>query len=248
MATFANDIERVLLHRSTVGVLLIALVVWAVLRNRSLVSDMWNDPSRFWRVCTRLAAGVSALTLGWIAAFDNLYQLVAEPFRLSLKWNYQRVVYEPTGHTIRMVTLILVAATVFFLALLFTRYVGGYGLQIGLLVMAAIAWAPLYVLSQRLNVMVVQGADDSHSLPETLGVTVFWLVRSGLGLAIVIVTLLTGVMIVALLVTPVLDLLKLRHPGVTHEADGFFSELGVRAGEHQDLPLRTFWRPIQRPN
>ena len=248
MNALANDIETVLLHRSTVGVLLVALVVWIGWNNKGLLGDMWNDPSPLWRAIVRLAAGIGALTLVWVAALDNLYQLIAEPFRLSLKWNYQRVVYEPTDPAIRMITAILIAALVVFLALLFTRYIGSYGLQVGLLILGAIAWAPLYVLSQRMNVMVVQGADDSHSMAETIGVSVFWILRSGLGFATIIVTLLTAVMVVALIVTPLLDLLKLRQPGVTHEADGFFSELGARAGDHEDLSLRAFWRPIQRPN
>lgn len=247
MDTLGQTIESIMLSRPAVGVLLLGLALALIAANRSTFADVWHDPSSFWRLLARLGAGLTAVTLVWTTVLDDWLQLVAEPFRLSMKWEYQRVVYDPVDPTIRWLTVALIAASLVTLALLFARHVGGYGLQVGIFVLAAIAWVPLYVMSQRMNSMVVQGAESSDSLLETLGLFAFWLVRAGLGIAAILVTLLFAMMPIALAATALLDLTGLRHPRETHEADSFFSELGNRAGEHEDVPLRAFWRPIRRP-
>jgi MFS family permease len=247
MDTLGQSIESIMLSRPAIGVLLIALGIALAYANRSVMAEIASDPSPGWRVIARIAAALLTVTVLWTTFLDDWLQLVAEPLRLSMKWEYQRVVYDPVDPTIRWLTVGLIAATLVALALLFARHVGGYGLQLGVLVLAGIAWVPLYVMGQRMNSMVVQGAEASDTLPETLGLLAFWLVRAGLGVAAILVTLLFAMMPIALVATALLDLTGLRHPRVTHEADSFFSELGNRAGEHEDVPLRAFWRPIRRP-
>jgi hypothetical protein len=178
---------------------------------------------------------------------DDWLQLVAEPYRLSQQWEYQRVVYDPVDTTIRIVSVILIATALLFLAMLFARHVGAYVMQIGTLLIGLMLWIPLYIMNQRMNVMIVEGAAASTSLLETMGLTVFWVLRAGLGVATVVITLLPVMMIMALIVTLLLDLFNKREPPVTTEAEGFFSELGRRAGQYEDVPLSHFWRPFRRP-
>ena len=164
-----------------------------------------------------------------------------------MPWDYQRVVYAPVDPTIRGIGVVLLVATPVAIACLFARHVGGYFLQIGTLALSAIVWMPLFIINQRLNAMVVQGAEASETLPEVLGLSAFWVLRIGLGALTIGATLMTGTMLIALVTTLLLDLLGLRKHRVTHEADGFFSELGRRADQREDIPLKMLWRPIQRP-
>jgi len=114
-------------------------------------------------------------------------------------------------------------------------------------VLSALIWMPVFIMNQRLNAMIVQGAEASETLPEVLGLSAFWAVRMGLGVLTIGATLLTGMMALALVATVILDLLGLRQQRITHEADGFFGELGRRSGQYEDVPLKTLWRPIRRP-
>jgi len=247
MDNLVDLIKSIILARQTVGVVLIIAAVAGMYAGREFLRDVWNDPAPFWRTMARLAAAALAVTFAWTAVFDDWLQLVAEPYRLSLQWNYQRVVYDPIDPAFRAVTVALVAVSLVLLACLFARHVGAYLLQAATLVVAMIVWMPLFIMNQRMNAMIVQGAEASDSLPEILGVTAFWLVRMGLAVTTVAVTLLAVTMLVALVATVVLDLFRLREVRVTHEADGFFSELGKRAEGHEDIPLKALWRPIRRP-
>jgi len=80
-----------------------------------------------------------------------------------------------------------------------------------------------------------------------LGLSAFWVLRMGLGTLTIGATLMTGMMLIALVATLLLDLLRLREQRITHEADGFFSELGRRADQREDVSLKAIWRPIERP-
>lgn len=247
MTDLADIIKSALLARESIGIILLTACALAVRFNRPFFREVWHDPSRFWRVTARLAALLGLATLVWVAAFDDWLQLVAEPYRLSMPWDYQRVVYDPVDPAIRAVSVGLIVAALIALACLFARHIGGYLLQAGTLVLSALIWMPIFIMNQRLNAMVVQGAEASETLPEVLGVTAFWVVRMGLGIVTIGATLMTGMMLLALVATVILDLFGLRQQRITHEADGFFTELQRRAGQHEEVPLKALWRPTRRP-
>jgi hypothetical protein len=247
MSDLADAIKSVLLAREAIGVVLIAACLLAIMANRPFVREVWNDPSRFWRAVARLGAALGLAALVWVAAFDDWLQLVAEPYRLSMPWDYQRVVFDPVDPALRAMSASLILAALAVLACLFARHVGGYGLQVVTLILSALIWMPVFIMNQRLNAMIVQGAEASTTLPEVLGLSAFWIVRIALGIATIGATLMTGMMLLALLATALLDLLRLRQQRITHEADGFFGELQRRSVQYEDVPLKTLWRPIRRP-
>ncbi len=247
MTNFADAIKSILLARESAGLVLLLVTMIGIRLNRGFVRDVWNDPSRFWRIVARIGAALGLATLLWVTFFDDWLQLVAEPYRLSMPWDYQRVLYDPVDPTLRVIGFMLIVATLTAMACLFARHVGGYLLQLGTLAVSALVWMPLFIMNQRLNSMVVQGAEASETLPEVLGLSAFWILRMGLGTLTIAATLMTGMMAIALVATLLLDLLKLREQKVTHEADGFFSEFGRRADQRKDTSLKALWRPIRRP-
>ncbi len=247
MNALSDHILTAILSRQAAGVVLILACAALLFANRSFIREVRFDQSRFWRVIARLAAITGAATLLWTTLFDDWLQIIAEPYRLSMKWNYQRVVLDPVDPAIRAVSVALIGLTLLWLACLFARHVGGYMLQFGTLIIGALLWIPLYVMNQRMNAMVVQGAESADTLPETLGLSAFWVVRMVLGVLTIGATLLPVMMIIALVATVLLDLFKMRIPPATTEADGFFGELGRRATQREDIPLKYFWRPIRRP-
>src|SRR5680860_940644 len=203
MTNFVELIKSARLARESAGVVLLTMCALGVVLNRGFFRDVWNDHSRFWRLMARIGAVLALTTLAWVSLFDDWLQLVAEPYRLSMPWDYQRVVYDPVAPEIRAVGSVLLVAMLTALACLFARHVGGYLLQLGTLVLSALVWMPLFIMNQRLTAMVL----------------------------------------IALVATLLLDLLKLREPRITHEADGFFSELGRRADQREDVSLKAIWRP-----
>lgn len=247
MNNLSEHILNAILSRQAAGVVLILACAALILANRPFIREVRFDQSRFWRVIARLAAITGAGALLWTTLFDDWLQIIAEPYRLSMKWNYQRVVLDPVDPALRAVSVALIGLTLVWLACLFARHIGGYMLQFGTLIIGALLWIPLYVMNQRMNAMVVEGAGTAGSLPETLGLSAFWVVRMVLGVLTIGATLLPAMMVIALAATLLLDLVKLRTPPATTEADGFFSELGRRATQREDIPLKHFWRPIRRP-
>ena len=247
MNTLAEVIKSILLAREAIGIVLIAIGAVAIRRNRPFFREVWHDPARFWRAMARVAAIVGIATLAWVALFDDWLQLVAEPYRLSMPWDYQRVVFDPVDPTLRAVSVVLIVAALAILACLFARHIGGYGLQVVTLALSAMIWTPIFIMNQRLNAMIVQGAEASETLPEVLGLSAFWVVRTALGVVTIGTTLMTGMMLLALVATAILDVFGLRRQRITHEADSFFTELQRRAAQREDIPLKTLWRPIRRP-
>ena len=248
MDALGQSIESAMFSRSAVGVLMLAILIAIGARNRSWLGEVWHDPSTFWRIVSRLAAVVSIAAMLWTTVLDDWLQLVAEPLRRSMKWEYQRIVYDPIASEIRTVTIVLLGAMLVTSALLVARHVGGYGLQLAILVLSGVTWVPLYVMGQRMNSMLVQGAESSDSLLETLGLFAFWVVRASLGISAITVTLLFAMMPIALVATALLDLIGMRQQPVTDEADSFFRSFENRTDPRDDLPLSHFWKPIRRPS
>ena len=244
LATFLVD---VMLARQSVGVAMALTVVLFVIRTRSFCRDIWQDPSRVWRMIARYTAATVTAALVWIGLFDDWLQLVTEPYRLSQRWESKRQIYHQIDPSIRTISLILLALALLGIAMLFARHVGGYGLQMVVGMIGVLLWIPLFIMNGHVNSLFLQGSESANTLPEAAGLAVFWLLVLVLTIATVLATLTPITMATALVVTFLLDLFNMRQPLITQEADGFFAELGNRATERHDIPLKYLWKPNRRP-
>ena len=174
---------------------------------------------------------------------------MGEPFRRSRQWASERIIANPIAPELRTVTLVLLALAVVLGAAIVARHIGGYGLQISTLIIAAILWIPLFVLRQRLDILVHDGVSDrSGNAADFAGLALFWLLRTGLSIAVTALSFAILVLLVAPLMTLALDLFRVRTPRTTEDAEDFFTALHQQAGVYEDVPLRARWRPIQRPS
>ncbi len=247
MQSAADMIQEAILSRQAVGIALILAVAGLLFANRGFIGDVAADPARSWRVLAHTTGLVLAVTLVWVTLLDDWLLIATEPYRLSLRWEYQRLLLSPIDSQVRTISLGLLALTVVLMALLTARHLGGYLMQFGLLLVALISWIPLFILNQRLNALIVQGAIADASLTEVLGLAAFWVVRLILGMATVAATAAVATMLMALVATVMLDLFRARDPRTTHEADDFFGVLGEKAVEREDVPMESRWRPIAPP-
>lgn len=215
--------------------------------NRAYVRDVLADDEPLWRVIARFAVLVSLALLVWGTLFDNWLQLIAEPYRLSRQWASERVVFDPVPEPVRWITVGLLALSLLGMACLVARHVGGYGIQLGLLTVATVLWSPLFVLRQRADVIVGFGQENATGdAASTVGFSLFVVLKWTLGLASLLTSYLFALMLIAPVVTLVLDLLRLRAPRVTAEAQPFFAALGQHASQREEVSLHTRQRPIRR--
>jgi MFS family permease len=236
-----------MLSRQAIGIAMALVVLLFVTLDRPFCRAVWTDGAAFWRGTARYSAVAIGVALVWIGLLDDWLQIVTEPYRLAQKWESKREIYQPIDGTIRAISIILLALALVGIAMLFARHVGGYGLQVGTLLIGVLLWIPLFIMNGRINSTLLQGAESSDTAVEVIGLGLFWLLRMGLVVGTVLATLLPVTMAIALVVTFLLDLFHMRQPPITHEADGFFAELGNRASERHDVPLKYLWKPHRRP-
>ena len=224
--------------------LALGLATWA---NRASMRDVLADDDPCWRVIARFALCASLALLIWGTLFDNWLQLIAEPYRLSREWASQRVVFDPVPGPLRWVTVSLLALSLLSMACLVARHIGGYGIQLALLTVATVLWSPLFVLRQRADVIVGFGQENATGdAAATVGFSLFVTLKWTLGLASLLTSYLFALMLIAPVVTLVLDLLRLRVPRVTAEAQPFFIALGQHASQREEVSLHARQRPIRR--
>ena len=247
MPDTAQFFVDIMLARQSVGVAMALAVAAFIILNKPFCRDIWRDSSRFWQVVARFTAVAVTTTLAWIGLFDNWLQLVTEPYRLSQRWESKREIYHQIDPTIRTISTILLALALLGVAMLFARHVGGYGLQLITGMIGVLLWIPLFIMNGHVNSLFLQGSESANSLPEVAGLGVFWVLVLVLTVATVLATLTPVTMAIALVVTLLLDLFHMRQPPITQEADGFFAELGNRATERHDIPLKYWWKPHRRP-
>lgn len=240
-------IQGIMISPPTTGAILGAVLLVIAALNRPFLRDIAQDPSRFWRISARMTLGLLIASLVWVTLLDNWLQLSGEPYRLSRSWESQRVVFDPVATGIRIVSIALLLATAVGLAALFARHVGGYAVQLGILVVATVAWIPLFIFQQRLNLLVLDAVESSSSWGGLAGITAFWTLRTAFGILSIGATALILTFLIAPFVTLVLDLAGLRVMRATTEADPFFAALEDRSGGYNDAPLKSHWRPIRRP-
>jgi uncharacterized membrane protein len=248
MHDFLPRAEALLIDRQVFGVVMILSIAVTSLAARLFLRDVFQDSAAGWRRCARIWAVAGIGLTVWVSAFDDWIQLIGEPFRLSRQWASERIVTDPIAIEIRSVTVVLLAIAVVLTAAMFARHIGGYGLQVATLIICAILWVPLFVLRQRLDILVHDGvADRISNGGDFAGLVLFWGLRCLLSVGVVMLTFTTMVTFVAPVVSLVLDLLHVRSPRMTREADDFFGALHQQAGKYDEVPLKARWRPIQRP-
>ncbi len=248
MVDIANRIEIALISPLAFGVALALVVALVARANRSSLREVASDSDRLWRILARMGAALTALSLLWVSLFDNWFQLIAEPFRLTRRWESQRTVFDPVATEVRLVTGVLLGLLVIVGAALFARHVGGYLAQVAFLIVGTATWLPLFIVQQRAEVMVIDGVSASEHWAAFAGVGAFWILSTVLGIAIVCSSLMTCLMLVAPLVTLLLDLTGLRHPRTTREADPFFTVVQSHARDHEEVSLKDLWKPIRQPS
>lgn len=247
MQALADAIHAAIVSRQSVGIVLILVTAFVLYANRGFVRDVAGDPAGGWRLLARFAAIMGAISLVWVTLFDDWLQLVVEPYRLSLKWEYQRILLSPIDPESRITSVVLLGATLLAIAFLAARHMGGYLMQGGVLLVSVLAWIPLFIMNQRVNALVVQGAEADASALDVLGLALFWLMRMTLGVVTIAMSAAAVTMLMSLLATVVLDLLRAREPRVTREADAFFGSISSRVGDNPDRPIHSYWKPIRRP-
>ncbi len=241
-------LQEMMISPPAIGVCLGVVLLLIALQNRPFLRDVAQDSSPFWRIVARSSLALLIVSLLWVTLFDNWLQLGGEPYRLSRSWEAQRVVFDPVATGVRIVSFALLVSTAIGLAALFARHVGGYALQLGILIMATVAWIPLFIFQQRLNLLVLDAVESSTSWAGLAGIAAFWTLRTAFGLLSITATALIVTFLIAPFVTLALDLLRLRVAGTTREADSFFAALEDRSDGYDDVPLKTQRRPIRRPS
>ena len=234
-----------LLSNQVMGVALVLMLVACCWPGRSNLAIVFAEPERGWRWLAWLWLGLLTGLIAWVTIFDDWLQLVTEPYRLAQPWDSARVVMQPVAAEWRMVSLVLLVLCIVPAAALFARHIGGYLLQVAVLILALCAWFPLFILRQRLDLVVNMAPETPESLAGGAGFVVFWLLRTVLGIGSVITSWAILVLAIAPVVTFMLDRLDWRAPRISEEAAGFYAALGASAAERTDVPLSSIWKPIR---
>jgi hypothetical protein len=212
------------------GMALSACVVGLAWSGRAFLRDIAQDPESFWRGLLRVAPLPIALFVVWTTAFDKWRQLLEEPLRLSKRFEYQRIVLDPTSDELRSVTLILLGVSVLPVAALFARHVGGYVIQLVVLFGTIVMWAPLFAIRRRLDTNLALGFGGDSSSPLDLTAYALFLLFDWVVVgALILATYAMLAMIAALPLTLLLDLTRRRRPRPTGEARAFFAALSGQA-------------------
>jgi len=223
------DIEAILTSTEMLGVAMLVILAVIGHMNRSFLRDVWNDPDRLWRILARLSLLSLLSLIVWISVADNWRSIAEIPYRYIQIWESKKVEYNPPADWIRDVSLVLLIFALVFTACLVARHVGGYFMQIALILPAIAAWIPLFIVRQRFDFNLGLGFDSSWTSPiDVIGYLLFlvaaWVIAS-LALFATFVILL---MLVSLPITLLLDITRLRRPRVKGEASNYFESLSDR--------------------
>jgi hypothetical protein len=233
------DVDAILNSNEALGGALVFLLLLIGRANRTFLRDVARDPEILWRFVARLALATIATLVVWGSLFDNWRQLVGAPFRLAQRFPSQRVEYDPPSSDVRTVTVVLLAIALVPLACLLARHVAGYVLQIIFAFGALVLWVPLFAIRQRLNVNLAFGFDGSWTSPlDVLGYALFVTLAWFFEISLMVLLFGIALSVVAVPVTLVLDILRLRRPRATTESAAFFGSLAQRASAagHPESP------------
>lgn len=223
------EIDSILASNEALGVALFAILSFLVYKERSFFRDVMRDPDRLWRVIARLALVSLLALLVWGSLADNWRQLAGTPYRVIQIFPSKRVEVNPPAEWVRDVTIVLIVIALFFTACLLARHIGGYVIQLALLMIAAVAWLPFFILRQRLDLNLALGFDGSWTSPlDVAGYLLFVLAAWAIDSLVLVMTFVVLLVFVSLPVTLLLDITRLRRPRVRGEANSYFQSLSHR--------------------
>jgi len=219
------------------GFVLIALLVGLGWWQRDLLGDIAQAPSRSWRILAWAALGLTCALVLWFTFADDWRKIFGELLDIGEKFPSQRAVIDPVDPAIRRVSLIVLVATLLLTGAIFARYVGGYGLQIVLIILGISSFFPCYLIRQRLDT----GLAGILELPSLFSVamlgTIFYLLLGYSANIALILTAYIGLLgIAALPITAILDLLGRREAPVrpTDEVNDFYTRLSAGVEERRN--------------
>jgi hypothetical protein len=224
------SVDEALASNEVLGIVLTLVILFVGMKNRGFVREIADDPDRFWRFIARAALVSTGVSIAWTSIFDNWRQLIGLPYRLSQRFPSQRVEYNPPSDDVRMVTFILLGISLLFVACLVARHVGGVIIQLLLLLAAITFWAPIFIFRQRFDLNLSLGFEGSPTSLIDVGGYLLWLVGAwALDIAVIAISYTALLAVVAIPVTILLQIFRLREPKVTREADTFFASFQERA-------------------
>jgi hypothetical protein len=227
-------IDQLLASNGALGIALSVVLLAFGYANSIFLRDVRRDPDRLWRIIPWTALAALGALILWISSVGNWRQLIGTPYRSLQQFPSERVEYNPPSATVRTTTEILLAITLVLVACLVARHVGGYGTQVMLLLAGVFLWLPLFVVRERFNINLGLGFGGDSRSPLDLASYILWVLMAWLVDIALILTSFTALLAaMALPVTLLLDLTRLRQPRVTAEAASFFDVLSQRANSAQ---------------
>ena len=211
-----------------VGLVLLALLLALVWRQRHNLDVPFASSQRSWRALAWLGFGSTAALALWGTFADNWRKMVGEALDINERYLSQRLVLEPVARDVRAVTLVLLALSLLAMAPLFARYVGGYGYQLLLVLVGGALFIPAFAVRQRLDTILVSTL--LYDLPPLfslgmLSTIIFVVLDYAANVALLVISYLGLLGLVALPVTLVLDLLRQREPPPSRETEAYYAEL-----------------------
>jgi len=221
--------DELIARNETLGLVLILVLALVWRRNRSFVRELTHETDHGWLMLTRLTLCAALALIAWTSLFDNWRQLTAMPWRAAQIYPSKRVLIDPPSDEMRAVTFGLLAVALVFTGCLIARHVGGYVLQLLIACGAFVAWLPFFIIRQRFTLNLALGIDGSWTSPADVAAYLSFTVLSwSFDIVLIAVTFAFLAALTAIPVTFVLDVLRLRRPRVTTEAQPFFNAIGSR--------------------
>jgi hypothetical protein len=198
---------------------------------------MINAPDPAWRIIAWGAIGLTIAVILWGTFADDWRKMFGELLDIREQYSSQRTVKDPVAGEIRAVTLALLVPGLLLGGALFARYLGGYGLQLVLIIVGFSSFFVLYLFRQRLDaglVGIVVNAPQGLTA-GTFASLFYILIDYAANVGLILMSYLTLVSTFAIPVTIVLDLLGRRDPPARPSSTDvdFYAQIRANVAERQ---------------
>jgi hypothetical protein len=204
---------------------------------RDPLREMINAPDPAWRIIAWGAIGLTIAVILWGTFADDWRKMFGELLDIREQYSSQRTVKDPVAGEIRAVTLALLVPGLLLGGALFARYLGGYGLQLVLIIVGFSSFFVLYLFRQRLDaglVGIVVNAPQGLTA-GTFASLFYILIDYAANVGLILMSYLTLVSTFAIPVTIVLDLLGRRDPPARPSSTDvdFYAKIRANVAERQ---------------
>ncbi|MFN8540434.1 MAG: hypothetical protein U0232_23525 [Thermomicrobiales bacterium] len=196
------------------GLVLCLTVAGLVWWQRRALQEMIGVPETTWRVIAWGAFGLTVAILIWGTFADDWRKMFGELLDLRQQYSAERTVKNPVPGEFRTVTLTLLVPAMLLTGALFARYIGGYILQVVVLIAGFSSVFMLYLFRQRLDAglaTIVLGKKTGFSLAALANIF-YLLIDYAANIGLILMAYITLLGLFAMPVTIVLDLLGRRDP------------------------------------